>query len=89
MEQKQLTNWLPIGILVGFVTLGIVILFFLLQDPDIEVGVWFGSAGIPGGIIGAYIGRRSKKSAWIGAILGAALGVGCFFSFFMAMVFSQ
>ena len=49
----------------------------------------FGSLGIPFTLVGAYIGRRSNKSAWIGAVLGMALGIGFLIALLSTCFFCQ
>lgn len=69
-------NWLRIGILAGIVPA--VLFAVTLGEYFFGIGGTFclGALVTPFTFIGAYMGKRSNKTAWIGAVLGTLLGVG-------------
>ena len=86
-EQEQdkpinniVANWPLIGLLMGIIP-GL-ILFFLVRDAPAGFlyTLCIGPVGITCGIIGAYIGRKGKESAWIAAFGFAILGAGTSFA---------
>jgi len=72
-DQISTNLWLRIGIFAGILP---GLLFAVIAwDSIFGFGgaFCFGSLGIPLTLIGAYIGRKSNKTAWIGAVLGMVL----------------
>jgi len=84
MEQENKTksvgkkNWLIIGLLVGLIPS-----FMFSLGLGLAYGLYLGFGGIPGGVLGAYIGNRGTLSAVGVAIIGALLG-----SFFWILLFT-
>jgi hypothetical protein len=84
MKEKHLTNWGAIGI--GcIVFIGASILMFLLPVSVYFLYVIniFIMAVLPLSIIGALTGKyfsKTRTHVWIGAVLGAILGLWLFFS---------
>ena len=82
-------DWLLIGLLVGIVPA----LFFAVIARESIFGFGgafcFGSLGIPFTLIGSYIGKRSNKTVWIGAVLGMILGVGLLIALLSTCFFCQ
>lgn len=88
-QEETITNalksWWLIGLLAGLIPgLILYIWLVLVVNNALMYPICLGFPGIPFGIIGAYFGRQRKTTAWIGAILGAILGVGLWFGFAMA-----
>ena len=77
-------NWLKIGVLAGLAP-GLVLYALLYKFKEFDIGsVILFCLGIPGGGIGAYIGKGSVKTAWIAAILGAIIVAGLFIAFIIS-----
>jgi len=71
-------NWLRIGVLVGllpslFFFLTLLLGIYSLGDA-IFYGLYFGFGGIPGGVLGAFLGKRGIGLAVGGAVTGTTLG---------------
>jgi hypothetical protein len=74
-------NWLLIGFSAGLIP-GLLLYALIYGFTEVDLGaVILICLGIPGGVIGAYLGRRGVKTTWIAAILGAILGAGLFVVF--------
>ena len=86
-KNEEITNsvkyWPLIGLLGGIVS-GL-LLAFVEYIFDLYVTFYCVSLAIPFTLIGAYIGRRNYKTAWIGSIVGAILGVGFIFVLLLAL----
>lgn len=80
---EQPNNWLSIGIWAGVIP-GVLLLFIFPRGQLVILFLIGSTIGIPFGLIGAYMGRRSVRTAWIVAILGMIVGVALFVWFAIA-----
>ncbi len=77
------TKWKQIGLWVGIVP-GVLLMLIFPKGLLVLLFLIGSDVGIPFGLTGAYIGRRSEKAAWLGAILGIVVGIGAFVWFLTA-----
>jgi len=78
-NKNYMINWLLIGLLAGLIP-GLIMFLLSIGDPTgISYTICIGYAGIVFGTIGASLGKRSKTTAWITAILISILGGGLMF----------
>jgi len=79
-NNKTVKNWPLIGLLMGIFP-GLVLLFLVRDAPaGFLYTLCIGPVGIIFGMIGAYIGKKDKESAWIAAFGFAILGAGIAFA---------
>jgi hypothetical protein len=76
MLKNTFPNWLLIGILVGIIPAVIFALWAQTPTFGFVVSFCLGSLGVPFTLIGAYIGKRTNKTALFGAVIGLMIGVG-------------
>ena len=84
--KKPVKYWFLIGILMGAIPSLVSYIFFIVleESPSLFASlatICMVPVGIVCGMIGAYIGNRNTKTAWVTAVLAAILGAGLFLAF--------
>ena len=78
--ENQTKKWTRTGFWAGIIPGFILVLIFPNGNLFFLFCVGY-LLGVPGALLGAYIGRQNDTTAWIGAIIGEILGLALFFGF--------
>lgn len=73
-------KWTRIGLWAGVIPGFILVLIFPKGNLFFLFCIGY-LLGVPGALLGAYIGRQNDTTTWIGAIMGEILGLALFFGF--------